>query len=994
MSFPGYLRGGLAAVVAALCALALFLYVARLETDPQVTTDSQFYLPYSTVHITGTGMDAGVSYDVVVVRPDGSVVSGDASHSPIPPAPYDAAIADASGTFTFDYLLTNMEGWYTVNVYRTSDTAHANLIASTTFEDALVVGLDQCANGSPRFGDFHCDWQNGNLNSSNSNYAEGESVPYRYEITGLPASPGTHTFKIQYDFAKSGKKAFDFLTKYNVTQTGADPCSGSAAPPDLCPGLPAEPPQCFPFPSDPFAAPTLTVAGAQAHAGLTRCLGVYGATITSITGPVHVPGTFGGGDNTAEFSVTYTNAGTSVLFVWGGHLAHSAYWGTGNGAASVSGSPFHMRANEPDGQGNKNQDRSVQLNAIATPTPTPTNTPIPTNTHTPTQTSTPQPSSTPTNTPIPPTATNTPVPPTATNTPVPPTATNTASATATNTTVPTATNTPVPPTATNTPIPPTATNTPVPPTATPTSTGTATPTNTAVPTATNTPVPPTPTNTPVPPTATPTSTGTSTPTNTAVPTATPTPVPPTATNTPVPTATNTPVPPTATDTPQPTATPTSTSTSTPSSTPVPPTATSTPVPPTLTPTNSPTATATNTNTPIPTATHTASATNTRTPTWTATPATPTATATAASDPAAELNGIAKDTSPDPGLQPQANLWLCKTAGPGLTVAIAGEAGQVACNAFAIHEVVRVPVDADTCNDDDDNDGKGCLAKTVCLAPNAAPYDPPCAPGDPSTIVSASTDWDGDQHDVDLNDGEEPEGIGAWEFQIKFDHKLLQHPTIIASGFLTETGRVYPVGGCIQDILTENWVLNGCVTKGEPTPGAVDPTQDSATHEGPHADDAAYVIATVVFEAQPDLMQHIRPTKDNGARADLLDENCEVADVYGSPIDLGTDGNGANQSNAGGLTEDCIDATLTIRMLEGDIDLDCDVDVTDDQIIAFRYGTSFGVLGYDKLFDLEPNTTPPDFDVDVKDLQFVFGRNGSRCDAPVPAQFPQPPLPDP
>ena len=137
-----------------------------------------------------------------------------------------------------------------------SDTSHATLIASTIFEDALVVDLDQCANGSP-IPVPTCDWQNGNLNGGNSTYAEGESVPYRYEVKGLPASSGSHTFRIKYDFSKAGIKAFDFLTKYNVTQTSADPCSGSSGVPLLCPGLPTEPPQCFPFPSDPFAAPLL-----------------------------------------------------------------------------------------------------------------------------------------------------------------------------------------------------------------------------------------------------------------------------------------------------------------------------------------------------------------------------------------------------------------------------------------------------------------------------------------------------------------------------------------------------------------------------------------------------------------------------------------------------------------------------------------------------------------------------------------------------------------
>ena len=73
---------------------------------------------------------------------------------------------------------------------------------------------------------------------------------------------------------------------------------------------------------------------------------------------------------------------------------------------------------------------------------------------------------------------------------------------------------------------------------------------------------------------------------------------------------------------------------------------------------------------------------------------------------------------------------------------------------------------------------------------------------------------------------------------------------------------------------------------------------------------------------------------------------------------------------GGLTQYCGNAHVTIRMLEGDMDLDCDVDVLDDQSMAFRYGSQLGGQLYDRWYDLEPKWS--DDDVDVKDLQFVFG----------------------
>jgi hypothetical protein len=62
-------------------------------------------------------------------------------------------------------------------------------------------------------------------------------------------------------------------------------------------------------------------------------------------------------------------------------------------------------------------------------------------------------------------------------------------------------------------------------------------------------------------------------------------------------------------------------------------------------------------------------------------------------------------------------------------------------------------------------------------------------------------------------------------------------------------------------------------------------------------------------------------------------------------------------------------------------------------LAFRYGSFFGNLVYNRFFDLEPNIAP-DFDIDIKDLQTVFGRNGSMCSSPIPTQNPNSQVPDP
>jgi hypothetical protein len=70
-----------------------------------------------------------------------------------------------------------------------------------------------------------------------------------------------------------------------------------------------------------------------------------------------------------------------------------------------------------------------------------------------------------------------------------------------------------------------------------------------------------------------------------------------------------------------------------------------------------------------------------------------------------------------------------------------------------------------------------------------------------------------------------------------------------------------------------------------------------------------------------------------------------------------------------------------------MNLDCKVDVLDEAMIAQHYGSTFGSAFYDKWFDVEPKFH--DLDVGIKDLQKVFGRDGSTCQKPVPAQTPVP-----
>jgi uncharacterized repeat protein (TIGR01451 family) len=293
-----------------------------------------------------------------------------------------------------------------------------------------------------------------------------------------------------------------------------------------------------------------------------------------------------------------------------------------------------------------------------------------------------------------------------------------------------------------------------------------------------------------------------------------------------------------------------------------------------------------------------------------------------------FNGMIKDARPDlPGIQDQVNLWLC-TTGPDCHVVDPDTGAEIGKGALDVADYLFLREDTDSPNDSD-------------------------------------TD---------------PEGLAAYEEQIKFDHKIFDVEVNDAGsdGLDNDADTVVDnieesaIAGwrgnvsCDVTIVTENWIMFGCLSAGQqlgnPSPVGV-------------------WLKTISLTPDADMYLRIRPTKDNGVVRTIIDENCEVADIYASePWPF---------TNAG-LTEDCSDLTVTVRMLEGDVNLDCQVNVLDQQAIAFRYGASFGLLLYDPWYDLEPKLT--DFDIDIKDLQFVFGRDGSTCQNPVPDQPPESPPP--
>ena len=255
----------------------------------------------------------------------------------------------------------------------------------------------------------------------------------------------------------------------------------------------------------------------------------------------------------------------------------------------------------------------------------------------------------------------------------------------------------------------------------------------------------------------------------------------------------------------------------------------------------------------------------------------------------------------------------------------------------------------------------------------------------------------------LNVGGDPQGVGAFEFDVLYDNRTFD-VLVTPTGWLYSTGRwtdeandPAPAAGCTATIVTENDVRFGCVSK-NPQPlnaangsclGPDNTTTVAGAVCGPKNDAIAAVIH---LTPKPDVRARLTPGNDNGIVRMLIDEGCEFADIWGHPLSAAPDPSGYDSLgreiplpgiDPGGQVQNCGDIAVTVRILEGDMNTDCVVDVTDDQMEAAHYAATFGSLLYDPWYDLEPALK--DGDVDIKDLQKVFGRNGSTCANPVPPQ---------
>jgi parallel beta-helix repeat protein len=366
----------LAIAAVAMVLMGVVAPVASIQASsatPTLWTGQADYAPESVVDVHGSGFEPGARYAIPVQRPDGSIVLVDPVTHVARPG-WDTVTAAADGSLSYSYQLDGIQGGYEARAYPpdwNGDWTRAP-IASVAFTDKASADIDQCANGPtgvvtscPGSGSGG-DWQNGDLNRTNSAFREGDSVPFRIKFAG---TSGSNTVSLSWLVIKSPKHAYDYLTTWKRTVTGANPCDG-------VPGcVLASPTSTFPIPTDPTVAASCGFVGFQVPGVFT----MWGAVITSVSAYGLSGCAPTASDQTNTITITFTATTSTPVLAWGGHLASEANWGAGTAAGSISGAPYHMGLDACSFNCGA-QDRSIQggTNSPVLPVPDITTTADPT----------------------------------------------------------------------------------------------------------------------------------------------------------------------------------------------------------------------------------------------------------------------------------------------------------------------------------------------------------------------------------------------------------------------------------------------------------------------------------------------------------------------------------------------------------------------------------------------------------------------------------------
>lgn len=106
--------------------------------------------------------------------------------------------------------------------------------ASAAHAQPMRIDFRQAANNDSPYslGDVH--WIQSILQSNNSTYYEGMSIPQRIMLVNIPATSGNvHSLTFSHKATKGGKHAYDFLTSYGQAKAAANAIVGSTVLQDL-----------------------------------------------------------------------------------------------------------------------------------------------------------------------------------------------------------------------------------------------------------------------------------------------------------------------------------------------------------------------------------------------------------------------------------------------------------------------------------------------------------------------------------------------------------------------------------------------------------------------------------------------------------------------------------------------------------------------------------------------------------------------------------------
>jgi len=236
----------------------------------------------------------------------------------------------------------------------------------------------------------------------------------------------------------------------------------------------------------------------------------------------------------------------------------------------------------------------------------------------------------------------------------------------------------------------------------------------------------------------------------------------------------------------------------------------------------------------------------------------------------------------------------------------------------------------------------------------------------------------------LSNQTDPNGLGAFSFDIRYNPAIFQTPVIDLSpaiALFAASGRTLD---CSVTIPLNGVVHVACASTGPIGTGPVFTGSE--------------VMAQVTLTVQAAIFQALRPNKENGVVTVVTDDQVIVANTCGQPLNDGSIQPLPGQPECqgvllpgvgpGGVLNNSA-TNVTVRRLEGDVVKDCDVNILDMQLEASKHGVDEGSLLYNLFYDVNSPLANGDRSIDINDIQFVYGRFGSTCAMPIPPQNPQP-----